>query len=497
MAFAADKYSIKAPNSPAWLWATPMDFTLRGSNDSFATSDVLDTRTGENTWLTDEVRSYTIAVPANYRAYRLYVTDTKGHDGTGVAVQELEFYVNDVAQTVTMTTNVLPSPVVASAHNEFAAGYEAFRAFDKAGGDAPGGWSSYADGTHAGWLGYDSGVDPVDPELRGPRVISALGFYVKLGDDAGSEKFVIQDSADNEVFAVDSLGAVTPDLSGQIDHGSLIGLDDDDHGQYFNEDRGDDRYSLISHTHDSFQSNDGWDFFSYGDYTDWTRHSAAAPIYIIKQEGGPSAADLDVGMRVIVVLLGVSSYFILVNAYEESGYTYLVLYGGTDYVVAEGAQNAVGFSRDKGPNGFPLDPAKWTVAVSDGTARTQATPGQNTWYNINSTSIAIPIGAWKVRFEANARAQSNESQTAASVEVCLSTANNSASDTALVARAACEGASATIITDGCLTRSKDLLLAAATTYYLNARTTNANMASISLPAAGTSSVDIYAVCAYL
>jgi hypothetical protein len=45
---------------------------------------------------------------------------------------------------------------------------------------------------------------------------------------------------------------------GTGDHGELDGLDDDDHQQYFNEARGDDRYSLLGHTHPEYAQ------FTYG-----------------------------------------------------------------------------------------------------------------------------------------------------------------------------------------------------------------------------------------
>ena len=44
--------------------------------------------------------------------------------------------------------------------------------------------------------------------------------------------------------------AATP-ASGVTDHGLLSGLSDDDHAQYYNQTRGDARYSLATHNHDS------------------------------------------------------------------------------------------------------------------------------------------------------------------------------------------------------------------------------------------------------
>lgn len=43
---------------------------------------------------------------------------------------------------------------------------------------------------------------------------------------------------------------------GVADHGQLTGLSDDDHPQYYNQTRGDQRYSQLSHTHTTLASVD-------------------------------------------------------------------------------------------------------------------------------------------------------------------------------------------------------------------------------------------------
>ena len=43
----------------------------------------------------------------------------------------------------------------------------------------------------------------------------------------------------------------------EADHGGMAGLGDDDHGQYFNQTRGDARYSQVGHDHSEFIEGSG------------------------------------------------------------------------------------------------------------------------------------------------------------------------------------------------------------------------------------------------
>ena len=106
--------------------------------------------------------------------------------------------------------------------------------------------------------------------------------------------------------------------------------------------------------------------------------------------------------------------------------TVLTLYGGTDYTLIDAAISANYYSHSKSPVGFPLSPIKWTVTVTDTTQRIQASPTQNTWYNLGSQAITIPIGIWKVTYKVQCYV--NNGATESNMSVTLSTANNSESD---------------------------------------------------------------------
>jgi ribonucleoside-diphosphate reductase alpha chain len=50
------------------------------------------------------------------------------------------------------------------------------------------------------------------------------------------------------------------------------------------------------------------------------------------------------------------------------------------------------------PYGFPMSPVKWTEEYTETTTTAQNTPGDGTWYNINTATKSVPIGAWKVNY---------------------------------------------------------------------------------------------------
>lgn len=145
----------------------------------------------------------------------------------------------------------------------------------------------------------------------------------------------------------------------------------------------------------------------------------------------------------------------------------LTLYGGTDYDVANSAITAVYFSHMKSPVGFPLDPTKWTVITSNSTETSQTNPVQDTWYNLGSINIVIPIGVWTTSWQSTFYPSSTGSNPC--YMATLSTANNSESDNDFSTLAFHNGSA-----EPCQThfRQKTLVLAAKTTYYLNAKMAN-------------------------
>src|SRR5690606_22909761 len=107
------------------------------------------------------------------------------------------------------------------------------------------------------------------------------------------------------------------------------------------------------------------------------------------------------GMR-IKLTQTTAKYFIITKVAYSDPNTTITVYGGTDYDLANAAITDPYYSQVKAPVGFPLDPSKWSVLVTDSSSRSQATPTSNQWYNLGSVSITIPIGYWVVSYKTNA-----------------------------------------------------------------------------------------------
>jgi hypothetical protein len=181
-----------------------------------------------------------------------------------------------------------------------------------------------------------------------------------------------------------------------------------------------------------------------------------------------------------------------VGAYS-GGVTLITVYGGTDYTLAATAITLPYYSMMKVPFGFPANPTKWMVEIKDTAGRTQATPTQNTWYNINAAlSISIPIGEWLVSYQAIGQLGDSTS-TSWAIYLTLSTANNSESDINFTTRI-----SGGAITDLAISleKNKYLTLASKTPYYLNIRTVTANLDNMYIRSDVGTTI-IRAVCAYL
>lgn len=227
-----------------------------------------------------------------------------------------------------------------------------------------------------------------------------------------------------------------------------------------------------------------------------TRASADDPTYVLTFAGVDLTSMLSVGMRVKWTQNATVRYAII-TAISFSTNTTLTLYGGTDYDVDDTATFAISgfaFSLMKAPLGFPLDPTKWTVTViSDTTERTQASPVQDTVYNLGSLTGNIPIGVWDVDWKLAGYVAGGTNPRA---QFALSTANNSISDTGLAKQFGADGSGA----DNALYCRKTLVLAAKTAYYLVAKCTNTSASTIRIAPSNGSDAEttiVRAICAYL
>lgn len=238
----------------------------------------------------------------------------------------------------------------------------------------------------------------------------------------------------------------------------------------------------------------------------WTYASADAPSFTFTITGDKTTKYY-AGMRVKLTQT-TDKYFIITKVSYSAPNTTVTIYGGTDYTLVDATISSPKYSREKAPAGFPLDPTKWTVTVTDTTVRSQTNAVYNTWYNIGTTNcqISVPIGLWDLGYNVNFWIDGNDTITGFAHLSCvtLSTANNSESDKNLSASiySRLGGNTASMSTSDynvgiLLSRNKITNVSSKTTYYLNAQngypgiTPNLNFNATQIPTI------IYVRCAYL
>ena len=243
--------------------------------------------------------------------------------------------------------------------------------------------------------------------------------------------------------------------------------------------------TLLTYFYTIFPAKDGW--MPVAD--SWSYASADAPTFVITIPAGGTSL-YSPGMRIKLTQTTVK-YFIITAVAD----TILTVYGGTDYTLVNAAISAISYSTQKAPLGFPLNPGKWTVETKSTAQQEQVSPVQNTWYNIGSNSISIPIGSWDIMAEGNFRGRV-ASGTEVNIQVSISTSNNSESnaDNTFI----CESTGSTGDHRAYIQKTKTVkaTVATKTTYYLIFRTLLTGQAEIRLRGDHGSTI-IRAVCAYL
>ena len=231
-------------------------------------------------------------------------------------------------------------------------------------------------------------------------------------------------------------------------------------------------------------------------YETWTYASEDDPTYILTIPGDLTG-KYSAGMRVKLTQTTVK-YFIITKVAYSSPNTTLTLYGGTDYVLVNATIVDPCYSMYKAPHGFPLSPTKWQVQTILTTPGIQNSPTQNTWYNLGSFDLDVPIGAWSLRYEVTVGVTSPDvdctivatlsksSSASDDNEFTMSDYFNIFSDTNSMGKYAN------------FTREKSVLRTAGATYYLLCRTLTTGMSSIKFcGSANYGEAVIKATCAYL
>ncbi len=136
----------------------------------------------------------------------------------------------------------------------------------------------------------------------------------------------------------------------------------------------------------------------------WSYSLVDDPIGVISLSSGHG---ITVGMRIKFMNGGNTIYGIVV-AVTSTTITFLHEIDPTDsqakYLMADSAITDAYYSPVKAPQGFPMEPTKWTVKAINSNSNIVSSPTSDSWYHLGSFSLVIPIGSWIVEYRNHASA---------------------------------------------------------------------------------------------
>jgi len=206
-----------------------------------------------------------------------------------------------------------------------------------------------------------------------------------------------------------------------------------------------------------------------------------------------------VGMRISFVN-ATNTIYGIITAVTATTITFLHEIDPTDsqalHLMANSAITVPKYSTQKAPFGFPLDPRKWSIITTYTSDTAQASPIDNTWYNIGSISIDIPIGVWDTRYSTQLAGNKPGGSTQWWLAATLSTANNTQSNVGYTDMFRQVGV-ATPTDLWCIFREHmRIVLTTKDTYYLNHASLGGSLGSITI-VSSYHTVIVEAICAYL
>lgn len=169
-------------------------------------------------------------------------------------------------------------------------------------------------------------------------------------------------------------------------------------------------------------STDGW----IAATETWTYHAADDPSYVFSVNSNVTGSYAP-GMR-IKLNQTTDKYFIVTQVNITGSTTFVNVYGGTDYDLANAAITSPYYSHQKSPIGFNASPTLWTEQFISSNANVNRTPSPAaTWYHLTGT-LSIPIGVWDVSYFCPVYGTNATDNETIVLRTTLSTANNSESD---------------------------------------------------------------------
>ena len=240
-------------------------------------------------------------------------------------------------------------------------------------------------------------------------------------------------------------------------------------------------------------SSDGW----IAANETWTYSSWDASVYTgVITVPSDATTKYSAGMRIkITQTTGGTKYGIITAVATTS----LTVFFGTDYTLTNEAISNPYYSPHKAPLGFPLDPNKWKIEVTDTTTRSKTSPTQNTIYytDFGSININVPIGCFRLTLSCLAGATVSANNYLSGY-LALSTSTSSISDLDLRVRYARSNNNLayTQEEDNPVFLEKTLNLSSKTTYYLILWTDWSTTGELSLQNSSQKLI-LRAICAYL
>lgn len=216
--------------------------------------------------------------------------------------------------------------------------------------------------------------------------------------------------------------------------------------------------------------------------------SADAPTFVINTSAD-TTGYLSVGMKIKLTQTTVK-YFIITAITS----TTITVYGGTDYTLANATITDAFFSVHRTPFGFPMNTDKWTVLLTNTSDVAQTAAVANTWYNLGSLNVDIPIGLWKVKTVFYGQSGiGSDTPGNRYFQSALSTSNNSVSNSMLQGGMAGYGAFIRTM----MTKENIINLTSKTRHYCIARALSTS-GGLNIYFVGTEvTTEVRAVCAYL
>ena len=195
------------------------------------------------------------------------------------------------------------------------------------------------------------------------------------------------------------------------------------------------------------------------------------------QSGGTISSTVDYG-----IVTGISGT--TVNVQVPAGNT-LPTVGGI---------SSLSYSTYSKPYGFPSDPAKWTVEVTNSNDRT--TTGNTSWNSLTDT-IVLPIGSWSVRFKSPMEVASPAATATYRGLATLSSDASTETNPQTTISASVKPSSAAVSASGNIGFSESTVTTTSSTTFTVMGKVTTSTATLALYGSTTSPILIRAVCAYL